>query len=86
MKSEYNDNLALAALAAEAKRRDMSYGQLVSVTEFWEREKIIREYQEAKKKGKRRTPEKDPEEEPEKDPKKEPEKPKKKKTKKKGTA
>ena len=78
MKSEYNDNLALAALAAEAKRRDMSYGQLVSATEFWEREKIVREFQKEKKKGKRREPEKEPE--------KEPKKPKKKKTKKEGTA
>ena len=35
---------ALTALAAEAKKRGVSYGQLVASTTEWERSEIIRDY------------------------------------------
>ncbi len=35
---------ALTALAAEAKRRGVSYGHLVAETTEWERAEIIRDY------------------------------------------
>ena len=35
---------ALTALAAEAKRRGVSYGHLVASTTEWERAEIIRDY------------------------------------------
>lgn len=35
---------ALTALAAEAKRRGVSYGHLVADTTEWERAEIIRDY------------------------------------------
>lgn len=35
---------ALTALAAEAKRRGVSYGKLVADTTEWERDDIIRDY------------------------------------------
>ena len=35
---------ALTALAAEAKRRGVSYGHLVARTTEWERAEIIRDY------------------------------------------
>lgn len=38
------DSEALTALAAEAKRRGVSYGHLVASTTEWERAEIIRDY------------------------------------------
>lgn len=38
------DSEALTALAAEAKRRGVSYGHLVASTTEWERAEIIRNY------------------------------------------
>mgnify|MGYP001054733813 FL=1 len=38
------DSEALNALAAEARRRGISYGHLVANTTEWERAEIIRDY------------------------------------------
>ncbi|NBI10805.1 hypothetical protein D1641_12390 [Colidextribacter sp. OB.20] len=38
------DSEALNALAAEARRRGVSYGHLVASTTEWERAEIIRDY------------------------------------------
>ena len=38
------DSEALNALAAEARRRGVSYGHLVARTTEWERAEIIRDY------------------------------------------
>ena len=38
------DSEALTALAAEAKRRGVSYGKLVADTTEWEQAEIIRDY------------------------------------------
>ena len=38
------DSEALNALAAEAKKRGVSYGHLVASTTAWERAEIIRDY------------------------------------------
>ncbi len=54
MKSAFEGSVALTALAAEARRRGITYGHLVGETTFEERERIIREYQEEKREEKRR--------------------------------
>ena len=55
-------NEELTALALEARRRGVSYGQLVGNTALWEQQEIIRDYCEAnaktranRRKGKRDT-------------------------------
>ena len=45
---------ALTALAAEAKRRGVSYGHLVASTTEWERAEIIRDYCAKKRRKARR--------------------------------
>lgn len=46
---------ALTALAAEAKRRGVSYGKLVADTTPWERDEIIRDYcAEKRRKGRKK--------------------------------
>ena len=42
------------ALVLEAKRRKISYGNLVAQTDRWEREEIIREYVETKRKRRKK--------------------------------
>ena len=39
----------LVALAAEARRRGMSYGQLMAVTTLYERQKIVDRYKPRKR-------------------------------------
>lgn len=46
---------ALGALAAEAKKRGVSYGQLVASTTEWERSEIIRDYCASKRRKARRS-------------------------------
>lgn len=49
------DSEALNALAAEAKRRSVSYGHLVAETTEWERAEIIRDYcAEKRRKGRKK--------------------------------
>ncbi len=48
------DSEALTALAAEAKRRGVSYGHLVASTTEWERAEIIRDYCAKKRRKARR--------------------------------
>lgn len=48
------DSEALTALAAEAKRRGISYGHLVAETTEWERDQIIRDYCAEKRRKARR--------------------------------
>ena len=46
---------ALTALAAEAKRRGVSYGKLVADTTEWEQAEIIRDYcAEKRKRGRKK--------------------------------
>lgn len=44
-------NEELTALALEARRRGLSYGQLVGNTTLWEQQEIIRDYCEEKAKN-----------------------------------
>lgn len=44
-------NEELTALALEARRRSLSYGQLVGNTTLWEQQEIIRNYCEKKSKN-----------------------------------
>lgn len=46
---------ALNALAAEARRRGVSYGRLVASTTEWERAEIIRDYCALKRRKARRS-------------------------------
>ena len=48
------DSEALTALAAEAKRRGISYGHLVAETTEWERDQISRDYCAEKRRKARR--------------------------------
>ncbi len=48
------DSEELTALAAEAKRRGISYGHLVAETTEWERDQIIRDYCAEKRRKARR--------------------------------
>ena len=48
------DGEALDALVVEARRRKVSYGELVAGTTAWERDQIIRDYCAAKWKKARR--------------------------------
>ena len=48
------DGEALDALVVEARRRKVSYGELVAGTTAWERDQIIRDYCAAKWKQARR--------------------------------
>ena len=48
------DSEALNALAAEARRRGVSYGHLVAETTEWERDRIIRDYCAEKRRKARR--------------------------------
>ncbi len=45
---------ALTALAAEAKRRGVSYGKLVADTTEWEQAEIIRDYCASKRRNRRK--------------------------------
>ena len=47
--------LSMGALAAEAKKRGVSYGQLVASTTEWERTEIIRDYCASKRRKARRS-------------------------------
>ena len=44
---------ALTALAAEAKRRGVSYGNLIASTSGWEQDEIIRDYCAEKRRNRR---------------------------------
>lgn len=44
MRKKRRENMELTALAVEAKRQGMSYGQLVAATTAREQQKIIRAY------------------------------------------
>lgn len=48
------DSEALDALAAEARRRKISYGELVAATTAWERDQIIRDYCAVKRRRRKR--------------------------------
>ena len=46
---------ALTALAAEAKKRGISYGSLIASTSGWEQDEIIRDYcAEKRKRGRKK--------------------------------
>lgn len=47
------ERYALTALAAEAKRRGVSYGALVAGTTEWEQDEIIQDYRVEKRKKQR---------------------------------
>ena len=45
---------ALTALAAEAKKRGISYGSLIASTSGWEQDEIIRDYCASKRRNRRK--------------------------------
>ena len=45
---------ALTALAAEAKKRGISYGNLIAITSGWEQAEIIRDYCASKRRNRRK--------------------------------
>ena len=45
---------ALTALAAEAKKRGISYGSLIASTSGWEQDEIIRDYCAEKRRNRRK--------------------------------
>lgn len=45
---------ALTALAAEAKKRGISYGSLIASTSGWEQAEIIRDYCASKRRNRRK--------------------------------
>ncbi len=47
-----DSNCALEALAAEAKRRGITYGKLMQITTAWERAEIVERFEEKNKGGK----------------------------------
>ena len=48
------DSEALTALAAAAKKRGISYGNLIASTSGWEQDEIIRDYCASKRRNRRK--------------------------------